>query len=68
VIVRRSMECENHTHIHSKALKETDYCQRVFSAILSTADVSSISGKESSEIFIINWNRNIELLIVPIYL
>lgn len=38
-------------HIHIKALTERDYCQRVFSAILRTADVfSSVSGKESPEI------------------
>lgn len=55
---------EYHTQIYTKALTEMDYCQRVFSA-----DVfSSISAKESLEIFNMDWNRTIWLLVVPIWL
>lgn len=57
------------TPTHTKALTEMGYCQRVFSASLRPDDVFSfISGKESPEIFIMNWNRNIELLMVQISL
>lgn len=50
--------CENQAHIHAEALTEMGCCQRAFSAILSTAGVfSSVSGKESLEIFTINWTR-----------